>query len=197
MTETGAFGAWLRSCRQAAGLSQEVLAEGAGLSVRAVRNLERGRTGPHMGSIHQLADALKLRGEARGQFFATAGQQLAGDASAGATVAPEGGLGRPGAEQIVPRQLPGPARQFVGRDSELAALTALLDHADTTPDALLISAIGGTAGVGKTALAVRWAHQIAERFPDGQLYVRDRWSGLRAERSQPARMPGQLTGRPG
>jgi tetratricopeptide (TPR) repeat protein/transcriptional regulator with XRE-family HTH domain len=172
MTETGAFGAWLRSCRQSAGLSQEILAERADLSVRAVRNLERGRTGtPHSGSLHRLADALELRGEARGQFFAAAGRQLAGDASADAAAAPEGGLTRVGAEQIVPRQLPGPVRQFVGRDSELAALTALLDQSDTTSDAVLISAIGGTAGVGKTVLAVRWAHQIAERFPDGQLYV--------------------------
>jgi ribosome-binding protein aMBF1 (putative translation factor) len=65
MTQTGAFGAWLRSCRQSAGLSQEALAGCAGLSVRAVRNLERGRTGPHSGSLHRLADALELRGEPR------------------------------------------------------------------------------------------------------------------------------------
>ena len=171
MTETKRFGAWLRSCRQSAGLSQEALAGRAGLSVRALRNLERGRTDPHSGSLRRLADALELRGEARGQFFAAAGRQPAGDACADAAAAPEGGLARAGDGQVVPRQLPGPVRQFVGRDSELAALTALLDQADTMPDAVLISAIGGTAGVGKTALAVRWAYQIAERFPHGQLYV--------------------------
>jgi tetratricopeptide (TPR) repeat protein/transcriptional regulator with XRE-family HTH domain len=171
MTETGAFGAWLRSCRQSAGLSQEALAGRAGLSVRAVRNLERGRTGPHSGSLHRLADALELRDEARGQLFAAAGRQLAGHAPADVAAAPEGRLDRAGAEQVVPRELPGPVRQFVGRASELAALTALLGQAGTVPEAVLISAIGGTAGVGKTALAVRWAHQIAERFPDGQLYV--------------------------
>ena len=172
MTETGAFGAWLRACRQSAGLSQEALAGRAGLSVRAVRNLERGRTGaPHSGSLHRLADALELCGEARGQFVAAAGRQLAGDASADAAAVPEGKLARVGARQVVPRQLPGPVPLFIGRERELAALTGLLECAGSTPAAVVISAIGGTAGVGKTALAVHWAHQVADRFPDGQLYV--------------------------
>jgi tetratricopeptide (TPR) repeat protein len=74
----------------------------------------------------------------------------------------------------VPRQLPAAVRYFVGRDNELAALTALLDGLDGGGGAVgmaVISAIGGTAGVGKTALAVHWAHQVADRFPDGQLYL--------------------------
>jgi DNA-binding SARP family transcriptional activator len=72
----------------------------------------------------------------------------------------------------VPRQLPAAVGCFTGRDSELAALTGLLDaRPGARPRAMLISAIGGTAGVGKTALAVHWAHQVAGRFPDGQLYV--------------------------
>ena len=71
----------------------------------------------------------------------------------------------------MPRQLPGSVRQFVGRGGELAVLTCLLECAGSTPAAMVISAIEGAAGVGKTALAVYWAHQIVERFPDGQLYV--------------------------
>jgi DNA-binding SARP family transcriptional activator len=70
-----------------------------------------------------------------------------------------------------PRELPGAVRHFVGREEELAALTALLTSATRPPATLVISAIGGTAGVGKTALALRWAQQAAELFPDGQLYV--------------------------
>jgi DNA-binding SARP family transcriptional activator/Tfp pilus assembly protein PilF len=73
---------------------------------------------------------------------------------------------------MVPRELPATVAHFAGRATEFAALTALLDRRDEQlPRTLLVSAIGGTAGVGKTALAVHWAHQVAERFPDGQLYV--------------------------
>jgi DNA-binding SARP family transcriptional activator/Tfp pilus assembly protein PilF len=72
----------------------------------------------------------------------------------------------------VPRELPAGVRHFTGRARELAALTGLLSAADgQAPGTVVISAIGGTAGVGKTALAVHWAHQVAGRFPDGQLYV--------------------------
>ena len=76
------------------------------------------------------------------------------------------------ARSMVPRELPAPVAHFAGRSAEFTALTALLDRRDEQlPRTLLVSAIGGTAGVGKTALAVHWAHQVAERFPDGQLYV--------------------------
>ena len=73
---------------------------------------------------------------------------------------------------LPPRQLPGTPAHFVGRAAELAALASLLDRAGTAaPGTVVISAIGGTAGVGKTALAAHFAHQVAWRFPDGQLYV--------------------------
>jgi DNA-binding SARP family transcriptional activator len=68
-----------------------------------------------------------------------------------------------------PAQLPAVVRNFVGRAAELASLDALLDC--DPPTAVIISAISGTAGVGKSALAVHWAHRVADRFPDGQLYV--------------------------
>lgn len=70
---------------------------------------------------------------------------------------------------LVPRELPAAVPHFTGRDDELSALTDLVGT--TTQGTVVISAIGGTAGVGKTALALHWAHQAAESFPDGQLYV--------------------------
>ncbi|HEY6313851.1 MAG TPA: AfsR/SARP family transcriptional regulator [Streptosporangiaceae bacterium] len=80
---------------------------------------------------------------------------------------------RPEAQQrnpaMVPRQLPTTVRHFTGRAAELAALTSMREG--FTGLTVVISAIAGTAGVGKTALAVQWAHQVADRFPDGQLYV--------------------------
>jgi tetratricopeptide (TPR) repeat protein/transcriptional regulator with XRE-family HTH domain len=167
-----AFGARLGSCRRSAGLSQQELAERSGLSVRALSNLERGcARSPHPDSVRRLADALGLYGEARGEFFAAAGRRLLYDAAASAIGVPEVSRTGTGGEQVVPRQLPPSVRHFVGRRAELESLAGLLSQADRVTGAVVISAIGGTAGVGKTALAVHWAHQVAGRFPDGQLYV--------------------------
>jgi tetratricopeptide (TPR) repeat protein len=63
-----------------------------------------------------------------------------------------------------PRQLPPAPVLFTGRDRELARLDELLD-----PDAAPVAVLTGTGGVGKTALAMHWAHRVAEQFPDGQL----------------------------
>jgi DNA-binding SARP family transcriptional activator len=67
------------------------------------------------------------------------------------------------------RQLPAPGRHFVGREAALAELDQLA--AAVGRDAVVIALLHGTGGIGKTALAVRWAHQAAAKFPDGQLFV--------------------------
>src|SRR5215472_12331640 len=76
----------------------------------------------------------------------------------------------------LPAQLPPTVAGFAGRDAELASLDALIPVPDADGEAagartVIVSAIAGTAGVGKTALALHWAHRIRERFPDGQLYI--------------------------
>jgi len=77
-----------------------------------------------------------------------------------------------GSHRVTPRELPPAVQGFTGRSAEIDALTRLLGGPGRqAPGAVVISAIGGTAGVGKTALAVHWAHRAARRFPDGQLYV--------------------------
>jgi len=75
-----------------------------------------------------------------------------------------------------PAQLPVSTAYFTGRADALAALNRLLDRVPAC-GAVVISAIEGTAGVGKTALAVQWAHRVAGQFPDGQLYVNLRGYG--------------------
>jgi DNA-binding SARP family transcriptional activator len=67
-----------------------------------------------------------------------------------------------------PRQLPADTRLFTGRDEQLAELLAAAGESSGT---LVISALDGLGGIGKTTLAVRAAHRVAERFPDGQLFI--------------------------
>lgn len=70
-----------------------------------------------------------------------------------------------------PRQLPANVHGFVNRTQELAELNAVLADEDGRSLVISVCVIAGTAGSGKTSLALRWAHQVRQRFPDGQLYV--------------------------
>ncbi|MFH8410109.1 ATP-binding protein [Streptomyces sp. NPDC018019] len=72
---------------------------------------------------------------------------------------------------VVPQQLPAAPSRFTGRAGELAALTAALDDAVESGTTVMISALGGAGGIGKTWLALYWSHRHADRFPDGQLFV--------------------------
>ena len=73
-----------------------------------------------------------------------------------------------GSRSARPRQLPRGLRVFVNRASDLAALDQILEG-EAAPTVAYV--IAGTAGVGKTSLALHWAHRVSDRFPDGQLYV--------------------------
>ena len=88
----------------------------------------------------------------------------------------------PAAETAVPAQLPPDVAHFSGRERELAGLDALLrtgaaSTAGRSPTAAVIGVIAGSGGLGKTTLAVHWAHGVRDRFPDGQLYVNLRGFG--------------------
>lgn len=175
----GLPGVWLRQSRVAAGLTQESLAARSGVSVRTISDLERGvPVRPYPRSIRLLAEALALPRALADEVIASyrrdgglTGHQsrtAEGDSSGPLAAArePTGGAG-----SSVPHCLPAGVWYFTGRAGELAELTGFLDEVGRANGTVVISAIGGTAGVGKTALALHWAHRVAAGFPDGQLYV--------------------------
>jgi DNA-binding SARP family transcriptional activator len=86
---------------------------------------------------------------------------------------------RPPGPVVRPAQLPADVAAFTGRRRELAQLYSVFGHAGDPLTPVAVAAIGGMPGVGKTALAVHWAHQVADEFPDGQLYAGLRGSGPR------------------
>lgn len=141
--------------RKALGLTQEDLAGLLDVERSTVFRWEHGECEPLPWIRPRLARALKVPAGRLEALLAVDGRAGSGAAAA-----------------QVPRQLPAAVADFTGRAAELAALTRILDEAcGDSPGTVVISAIGGTAGVGKTALALHWAHQVAGRFADGQLYV--------------------------
>src|SRR5215217_3277423 len=135
MTQTG-FGVLLRRYRTAAGLTQEELAERAGLSPRGISDLERGaRRTPHLPTVRMLADALDLVPADR-QALLVAGRP---NTISETVSTPLTGLSR----------LPQPLTSLIGREAEIAAVTALLRQAEVR-----LLTLTGPGGTGKTRLAV-------------------------------------------
>jgi transcriptional regulator with XRE-family HTH domain len=137
--------------RKALGLTQEALAELVTVGRSTVVRWERGESEPLPSIRPKLARALKVSVNLLDGLLAADDQRANG---------------------AVPRQLPAAVADFTGRAAELRRLTQILNAAGVGgPGTVVLSAIDGMAGVGKTALALHWAHQVAGRFPDGQLYV--------------------------
>jgi tetratricopeptide (TPR) repeat protein/transcriptional regulator with XRE-family HTH domain len=189
-----AFGSELRAGRIAAGLSQEELAGRSGMSVRAISDLERGRTRwPHPDSVDRVADALELGGARRAEFVALAARRLAPAAvppgavaqahrvlrsafplaAAGNTTAANetGTQAEPPSAPGVRYSLPPDTAAFTGRQAELDRITAAITGTAGIGGVVAIHAISGMPGVGKTALALHAAHVLKDRFPDRQLFL--------------------------
>ncbi|MEV0158226.1 helix-turn-helix domain-containing protein [Micromonospora sp. NPDC050686] len=181
-----AFAVLLRHHRLNRRLTQEALAEQAGISSRSIGGMERGTgRGPRPHTLEQLATALKLAGAERGEFV-NAGRALflanrVGRSSHRALPADVPAAGVP------PRQLPANIPDFVGRGDEVTLLRKVLDP---TAPGTRVAVISGPPGVGKSALAVHAAHRFAHQFPDGNLYASLR--GATAKPADPADVLAQL-----
>jgi len=150
------FGTLLKRHRQAAGFSQEQLAERAGLTAQAVSALERGfRRTPYRDTVRALAQALALDPAAADALDAAITRGRAAPA---------------GASDLVRSALPVPPSPLVGRARETAEVEALLHRASMEGPVRLLTLMG-PGGVGKTRLALQVAHTVADRYADGAVFV--------------------------
>ncbi|MEU7230747.1 helix-turn-helix domain-containing protein [Streptomyces chrestomyceticus] len=160
----GDFGVLLHGLRRSAGLTQEELAQAAGISVRALSYMERGRSrGPQRRTVSALATALRLSPQDARELehLANRGRPR----QPGAAQVPPAAASEAVAPADSPDLLPRAPRGFHGRAAELAAVSRAA--AGEAPVCLVI----GPAGVGKTALVLHWAHQNRAAFPDGRLHA--------------------------
>src|ERR1700682_3709760 len=145
------FAVLLQRYRAAASLSQEELAQRAGLSRRGISDLERGaRREPYPTTVRRLADALQLTGAEREVLLASTRRRDAGRS----------------AQQAEPTRatLPTALSSFIGRDREMAEVPRLLD-------ATRLLTLTGTGGAGKTRLAVQVAAETLGSYPEGLWFI--------------------------
>jgi len=164
-----------------AGLTQEELSERTGLSIRAIGDLERGRTGrPRRKSIQILAEALELSESEYGQVLDLLRQQLAvGAAEMDGFAWPANGqaaqprLSSGPAGRSAPAQLPADIADFTGRAEQRVTLQQILTAGMRArhPGAVTVTVVTGAGGTGKTTLAVHVAHLVQAEFPGGQLFA--------------------------
>jgi predicted ATPase/DNA-binding XRE family transcriptional regulator len=153
--ESPDFGPLLQTLRRSRGWTQEDLAERAGLSTRGISDLERGaRRTPQRYTAAQLADALSLSGDERAIFFSAA-RSHASEVSQTSTSKERG-----------PTNLPARVTPFLGRTEEVRDALQKL----RSPDLRLLT-LTGTAGTGKTRLALEVAGELLHDFPDGVYFV--------------------------
>ena len=149
-----AFGNLLKRLRIAGQLTQEELAERAGVSARLISDLERGVVQrSRRDTVEMLAVALELEETEKATFAALSRRKPAAPAREQAASAP-------------PRNLPAQTTSFVGREREISAVTSLL----LQPETRLVT-LTGPGGVGKTRLAIEIAERSSEAFPDGVIFV--------------------------
>lgn len=150
------FGELLRQLRDSAGLTQLELAAALDVSERSVRAWETAKP-PPAGKARHIAELLGLTGIEYARFLA-----MAAGRDPDAT---------PPAIAAATRTLPCDIASFTGRVAELDALAAAVASAPRAGGVPLICLIHGMPGVGKTKLAVRFAHLVADRYPDGQFFA--------------------------
>ncbi|HEV2127932.1 MAG TPA: tetratricopeptide repeat protein [Thermomicrobiales bacterium] len=159
------FGNVLRRYRILAGMSQEELAERAGLSVRGIGDLERGqRRGPRLRTVQALADALGLDQVGRRELLAAARPELELHAPVQASDPPPSTPGRLALPMLA--RMPVPSGSLIGRDADIETIAALLRGNHRR-----LVTLTGPGGVGKTQLAVAVARRVAGDFADGVAYV--------------------------
>jgi tetratricopeptide (TPR) repeat protein/transcriptional regulator with XRE-family HTH domain len=156
------FGWRLRELRRQQHISIEDLALASGVGVVTISDIERGKTKtPQRSTVRQLADALDLTYQERTVFDALARR----DAAVGGRL--RTASAEPDATGAATGTLPYAIRSFVGRAQELRELTGAI--ADSGQAGIFV--IEGMPGIGKTSLALTVAHELASRFPDGQLFI--------------------------